>query len=120
MISVIILTYNQEKYLVQTLESLLMQKCDEAFEILIGDDCSTDDTGKIADVYQKNFPNFVRVIRPTQNLGASRNFVNVLKYVRGEYLSICDGDDYWLKDDVLQKQLDTFRLFPDVGNFAPT
>ena len=115
MISVIVTTYNHEKFLSQALESILMQKCDEPFEILIGDDCSTDGTGKIADDYQFRYPNIVRVIRPEKNIGASSNFIRLVNEAKGECLSICDGDDYWLRDDVLQKQSNVFRSMPNVG-----
>ena len=115
MISVLVCTYNQEKYLAQTLDSILLQKCDEAFEILVGDDCSTDNTGTIVDKYQKQYSEIVRVIRPEKNGGASLNMVRLIENAKGEYLSICDGDDYWVREDVLQKQIDTFRTNPSVG-----
>lgn len=115
MISVIVCTYNQEKYLAQALDSILMQVCDEPFEILIGDDCSTDNTSKIADDYQLRNPNIIRVVRPDKNGGASLNIVRLANEAKGDYLSICDGDDYWLQADVLQKQLAVFRVNPDVG-----
>ena len=92
-----------------------MQVCDESFEILIGDDCSTDNTGKIAADYQSRFPEIVRVIRPEKNGGASQNIVRLVSEAQGEFISICDGDDYWLRNDVLQKQLDVFLANPDVG-----
>ena len=75
MISVLLCTYNQDKYIAQAIESVLLQKCDEAFEMLIGDDCSTDGTGTIVDEYQKQYPDIVRVIRPEKNGGASLNMV---------------------------------------------
>lgn len=115
MISVLVCTYNQEKYLAQALDSILMQKCNEPFEILVGDDCSTDDTGKIADDYQSRFPEIVRVIRPEKNGGASQNMVRLVSEAQGKFISICDGDDYWLRDDVLQKQIDVFCANPNVG-----
>ncbi len=115
MISVLVCTYNQEKFLAQALDCILMQKCDEPFEILIGDDCSTDNTGKIADDYQSRYPNKVRMVRPEKNGGASYNIIGLVNCAKGEYLSICDGDDYWLRNDVLQKQLDVFQANPDVG-----
>lgn len=115
MISVLVCTYNQEKYLAQALDSVLMQQYDEPFEILIGDDCSTDNTGKIADDYQSRYPDIIRVIRPDKNGGASLNFIRLVKEARGEYIFICDGDDYWLRDDVLQKQIDVYRANPNVG-----
>ena len=92
-----------------------MQQCDEPFEILIGDDCSTDNTGKIADDYQSRYPNKVRVVRPEKNGGASYNIIGLVNSAKGEYLSICDGDDYWLRNDVLQMQIDAFRANPEVG-----
>lgn len=115
MLSVLVCTYNQEKYLAQALDSILMQKCNEPFEILIGDDCSTDKTGKIAEDYQSRFSEIIRVIQPEKNMGASQNMVRLAKEAKGDFLSICDGDDYWLREDVLQKQLDVFRANPDVG-----
>lgn len=115
MISVLVCTYNQEKYLAQALDSILMQKCDVPFEILIGDDCSTDGTGKIADEYQVRYPKIVRVVRPENNGGAALNFIRLVEASKGEILSVCDGDDYWLRDDVLQKQVDTFHSMSDAG-----
>lgn len=115
MLSVLVCTYNQEKYLAQALDSILMQKYNEPFEILIGDDCSTDKTGKIAEDYQSRFSEIIRVIQPEKNMGASQNMVRLAKEAKGDFLSICDGDDYWLREDVLQKQLDVFRANPDVG-----
>jgi glycosyltransferase involved in cell wall biosynthesis len=115
MISVLVCTYNQEKYLAQALDSVLMQQCDEPFEILIGDDCSTDSTSQIADDYQSRFPEIIRVIRPEKNKGASQNIVRLVNEAKGEYLSICDGDDYWLCEEILQKQIGIFRTAPSVG-----
>jgi glycosyltransferase involved in cell wall biosynthesis len=92
-----------------------MQKCDEAFEVLIGDDCSTDRTGEIADDYQLRYPNLIRVVRPIKNGGASLNMVRWIENANVEYLSICDGDEFWLRDDVLQKQVDIFKSSPDIG-----
>ena len=115
MVSVLVCTYNQDKYLAQALDSILMQKCDELFEILIGDDRSTDGTGKIADDYQSRYPKIVRVIRPEKNGGAAQNFIRLVEASKGEILASCDGDDYWLRDDVLQKQFDIFKANPEVG-----
>ena len=115
MISVLVCTYNQEKHLAQALDSILMQKCDEPFEILVGDDCSTDNTGKIAEEYQLRYPKIVRVVRPEKNGGASLNMVRLMNAAKGEYLLICDGDDYWLRDDMMQIYFDTFTKDPRVG-----
>lgn len=115
MVSVLVCTYNHEKYIAQAIESILMQKCTEPFEILVGDDCSTDGTGKIVDEYKQRYPDNVYVIRPEKNRGAATNFVSLISKSKGEYLAVCDGDDYWLRDDVLQRQLDIFKSHPEVG-----
>ena len=115
MISVIVCTYNQEQYLSQALDSIIMQKCTEPYEILIGDDCSTDATGKIAEEYQSRYPKIVRVIRPDKNGGASLNMVRLMQAAKGEYLMICDGDDYWLRDDMMQIYVDMFASHLEVG-----
>lgn len=115
MISVIVCTYNQEKYIAEAIESALMQKCDEPFEILIGDDCSTDGTGKIADEYQSQYPEIIRIIRPDRNGGASLNMVRLMQASKGDYLMVCDGDDYWLRDDMMQMYVDAFAAHPEVG-----
>ena len=114
-VSVLICTYNQERFIVSAIESVLAQQCEARFEILIGDDCSTDNTGKIADEYQHRYPEVVRVIRPERNMGMAQNLVRLISAAKGEFLAICDGDDYWLREDVLQKHIDVFRSMPDVG-----
>lgn len=115
MISVLVCTYNQEKYLSQAIESILMQKCDYPYEILIGDDCSTDGTGRIVDDFQARYPNIIHVIRPEKNMGASHNMIQLVNNAKGEYVTICDGDDYWLRDDVLQIQINAFSANSEVG-----
>ena len=93
----------------------MMQKCSEPFEILIGDDYSTDDTGKIADEYHSRYSDLVRVVRPKKNSGASFNFIRLVKEAKGDIIASCDGDDYWLKDDVLQMYYNIFKSNPAVG-----
>ena len=115
MISVLMCTYNQERYIAQAIESILMQKCSEPFELLIGDDCSTDATSRIVDEYQSRYPSIVRVIRPPHNTGAAENIIRLIHEAKYELIAICDGDDYWLRDDVLQKHLQIYKTRPDVG-----
>lgn len=115
MISVLISTYNQEKYISQTLESILSQKCDTQFEILVGDDCSTDNNRKIIDCYVEKYPSIVRAIYTKKNVGASKNLVNMLQYARGEYIATIDGDDMWIDNLKLQKQLDAIRMNSQIG-----
>lgn len=114
-ISVIVCTYNQEQYIGQTLESLLHQDFEYGYEILVGDDCSKDGTRQIIQSYIDRYPDLVIPVYPKHNLGVSKNIINLINHARGEIISICDGDDYWLREDVLQMQVDVFRANPKVG-----
>lgn len=99
--SVIIQTYNQQDYIAQTIESVVNQST-APFEIIIGDDCSTDNTGAIIDQYSNNYPGLIRYFRQKKNLGIMPhlNFLN--RKVRGDVISILGGDDYLL-DGMLQE-----------------
>jgi glycosyltransferase involved in cell wall biosynthesis len=111
-VSVAMVTYNHEKYLAKALDSVLMQKTDFDFEIVIGEDCSTDNTRSILLDYKKRFPDVLQVILNDTNLGMYRNGAQVLQACRGEYIAMLDGDDYWTSPDKLQKQasfLDSHR-----------
>ena len=109
MISVIVLTYNQEQYISQTLDSILMQQLDEPIEIVIGNDSSSDSTQAICEEYKKRNPNLIRLFYHKKNLGLVQNFIAMVKECRGEYIALCDGDDYWIDEYKLQKQVDILR-----------
>lgn len=113
MISVVVLTYNQEQYIRQTLDSILMQQVDEPVEIIIGDDHSSDATSDICRNYQKQYPDKIRYFYNTPNLGLVANFIAMLKQCRGDYCALCDGDDYWITADKLQRQVDIMRQHKD-------
>lgn len=105
LVSVIVLTYNQEKYIAQALDSILMQKTNFDFEILVGDDASTDGTQKILQMYQQRYPNIVKVFRREKNLGPTKNAYELFLIAKGKYLASCEGDDYWLSPDKLNIQI---------------
>jgi glycosyltransferase involved in cell wall biosynthesis len=104
-ISVVVITYNHEKYIRQALDSILMQNVDFSFEILIGDDCSTDQTAKIIEEYQQRFPNIVKAFLRHENIGASKNIYDLFLKCTGNYISILDGDDFWTNKEKLKTQL---------------
>ncbi len=94
-VSVIVLTYNHERYIEQALRSILGQLDAPAMEVFVADDCSTDRTPQILDVLLKEFPDrFRRLPRPA-NLGLSRNLESAWKECRGRYVAILEGDDCW-------------------------
>lgn len=105
-VSVIVLTYNHEKYIEQALNSILEQKTNFKYEILVGDDGSTDNTVKILKKYKMMYPGYFRLFLNTKNLGATKNAYNLLKRAKGDYLAVCEGDDYWVDVQKLQIQFD--------------
>lgn len=103
-ISVVITTYNHEKYIAQCLESVLNQRGDFQMEIIVGDDASTDNTRRIAEQCQAQYPGVVFLLPPEENLGVTKNLKRCLDACTGEYIAICEGDDYWTDVYKLQKQ----------------
>lgn len=111
-LSVFVVTYNQEKYIAQCLDSILMQNVDFEYEIVIGEDCSTDSTALICDEYAKKHANIV-VYHHSKNLGLVKNWEFVLNKCRGEYIAMIEGDDYWINPNKLQQQVSWLDSHPD-------
>ena len=99
-------TYNQEKYIGECLEGIVNQKTNFPFQVIVSDDGSTDDTRKILKKYNEKYPNIVKPIFREKNLGPMGNFVETLNGIHSEYVALCDGDDFWIDYDKLQKQVD--------------
>ncbi|WP_018617296.1 glycosyltransferase family 2 protein [Segetibacter koreensis] len=115
LVSIICITYNHEKYISLAIEGFLMQKTSFPFEILIHDDCSTDSTASIIKSYADKYPDLIRPIYQTVNqfsLGKKIAPI-VFPYCRGKYLALCEGDDYWIDPNKLQKQVDFLEGHPD-------
>ena len=106
LLSVYIITYNHERYIAQAIDSVLMQKTNFEFEIVIGEDSSTDNTRDIIQSYISRYPDKIRLITSNKNVGAGRNAVRTLKACKGKYIASLEGDDYWITKDKLQKQVD--------------
>jgi glycosyltransferase involved in cell wall biosynthesis len=108
-------TYNHERFIAQAIDSVLMQKVNFDYEIVIGEDHSTDGTRDIVVDYQKRFPGKIRLKLREKNPGdeGKSNFVETLKSGRGEYISWLDGDDYWTSPHKLQKQVDFLDNHPE-------
>ena len=106
LLSILSITYNHEKFIAQAIESWLMQKTDFEFEIVIGEDCSTDNTLQIIKEYQKEHPDLIKVITSEQNVGMQANFIRTYEACQGKYIALCEGDDYWTDPLKLQKQVD--------------
>ena len=104
-VSVVVITYNHEKYIRQCLDSILMQSVDFYFEIVISDDCSTDQTAEIIKEYQKKYPNIIKPILRSLNVGATKNQYDCFLRCTGNYVAILDGDDFWTDKEKLKTQI---------------
>ncbi len=103
LISVIVLTYNQEDTIARTLDSILCQQCHLPIEIVIGEDCSTDHTRKICQQYAQEHPDQIRLFCNEQNKGIITNYFDCLLACRGELIADCAGDDFWVDNQKLEK-----------------
>jgi len=112
-VSVSMITYNHEKFIAQAVESVLMQKANFEYELVIGEDCSTDNTRQILLEYQKKYPDKIRLLLPEKNLGMHKNAINTLQASRGQYIAALEGDDYWTDPLKLQKQVDFLEANPE-------
>lgn len=104
-VSVCVITYNHERYIAQALDGILNQQVSFDYEVVVADDCSTDRTGDILRGYAERHPR-LRIIRRPSNVGMMRNFVAALADCHGEYVALCEGDDYWSSPEKLQRQVD--------------
>ena len=113
-VSVCVVTYNHEKFVAQTLDSILMQQTNFPFEIIVGDDCSKDNTVDVLKEYQSRFPDKIRLILHDKNLGLNGkyNALSTFAAAKGEYTAQFDGDDYLLSPHKLQKQVEMLDANP--------
>ena len=115
-VSVLCAAYNHEEYLRQTLDSFLNQKTDFPFEVLVNDDASTDSTGDIIREYAAKYPDVIRPFYQKENLYSRRiNLYDVVFFpaCRGEYIAVCEGDDYWNDPEKLQLQVNWLDTHPE-------
>jgi len=105
-VSVSMITYNHEQYIAQAIESVLSQKTDFTFELVVADDASTDNTLRIVQEYAEKYPNIIKLKSRKVNLGLVKNALQTISDCEGEYIALLEGDDYWVDDAKLQKQAD--------------
>jgi len=102
-ISICTLTYNHEKFISKAIESALEQKCSYKIEMIISDDCSTDNTVEIIKEYAAKYPGIIKPIFNAKNLGPKKNNVQCLTACTGKYIAGLEGDDYWTDTYKLHK-----------------
>jgi len=111
--SIKVLTYNHHKFIGRCLESLVMQETDYPFEIIVGDDGSTDGNKEIILGYKARYPEIIVPVISETNKGSKYNSLKTTQASRGKYQLVCDGDDYWIDPLKLQKQVDFMEANPD-------
>lgn len=125
-LSVFVVTYNQERYIRQCLDSIAMQKVNFDYEVIIGDDCSTDNTANICDEFARVVElenegvrelgkglKSIEVYHHPKNVGLLKNWEFVMNKCKGEYIALIEGDDYWIDEHKLQRQVDWLDAHPD-------
>ena len=107
-VSVCMITYGHEKYIREAIDGVFMQETNFEIELIIADDASPDGTKEIIASICKNHPkgNSIKYFRQDSNIGMMPNFVFALTKSEGEYVAVCEGDDYWIDSLKLQKQVD--------------
>ncbi|EAT13139.1 glycosyltransferase [Bermanella marisrubri] len=122
-VSVCCLTFNHEPYIEDALEGFLIQETDFPFEILIHDDASEDNTANIVRRYQARYPNIIKPIYQTENKyskGIKINLVYNFSRAKGEYIALCEGDDFWVASDKLKEQITLMKQYPHINiSFHP-
>ncbi|MBK2257743.1 glycosyltransferase family 2 protein [Francisella philomiragia] len=116
LLSIICVAYNHERYIEQALDSFLIQETNFAFEIVINDDCSTDNTARIIKAYQDKYPKIIKPIYQKENCFQKNiNFMKeiFIPVIQGVYIALCEGDDYWTDSYKLQKQVDFLEANPE-------
>jgi glycosyltransferase involved in cell wall biosynthesis len=118
LVSVAMIAYNVSKYLEEAIESVIIQKTNFKVELVIGEDCSTDNTREIALAYQAKYPEVIRVLLHEKNLGLTPNSVATQNACLGKYIALLDGDDYWTDEWKLHKQVQEMERIPSYSACA--
>lgn len=104
-ITVLVVTWRHEKYIRECVESICQQQTNYSFEVIVGEDSSPDNTREICFQLQKQYPRNVRVVYSEHNVGLVANTYRIANLIRGRYVAICEGDDYWIDPQKLQKEV---------------
>jgi len=112
------ITYNHERYIGEAIEGIVNQQTEFPFELIIGEDYSTDATRNILVDYQRRYPHLIRLVFSDRNVGMHHNFGRVKDRIRGSYVALCEGDDRWSDQTKLQKQITFLEQHPDYGTIC--
>lgn len=116
-VSVVMITYGHEQFIARAIDGVLMQETNHIVELIISNDHSPDKTDCIVRDYINNHPkgNIIRYFQHEKNIGLMPNFIFALNQSKGEYIALCEGDDYWTDPLKLQKQVDFLEANKDIN-----
>lgn len=109
------ITYNHEEFVQQAVHSIVNQQCKFSFELIIGDDLSTDETRSLLLTLQAKYPSLIRLVLHGQNIGMNQNLAKVIELSRGRFLAFCEGDDYWQDPHKLRNHAEHLQAHPDLS-----
>lgn len=109
MVTIVCITYKHEEFIVQALDSFLMQKTNFKFKIFVGEDCGPDNTASIVREYAEKYPDIIVPFIREKNMGAQRNLIDLCQRATSPYIAFCEGDDYWVDEYKLQKQFEAME-----------
>jgi len=115
MVDIVMVTYNQGEYIAEAIESVLMQKTNYHYRLIIGDDCSTDNTLAICKDYESKYPEEIFVLSSQNNEGLLRNYIKCFIKCDAKYIAFLEGDDYWIDQYKLQNQIDLLEKKDNIG-----
>lgn len=115
LVSVLMITYNHEDYLAEAVHGVMAQECNFPYELVIGEDASTDRTLEVALACQKKYPDRIRIVHAEKNVGGLANSKRIFARARGKYVAYCEGDDFWCASDKLTRQVALIDGHPEIG-----
>ncbi|HUC79679.1 MAG TPA: glycosyltransferase [Flavisolibacter sp.] len=113
LVSICTMTKDLEGLIADGIKSWLAQQTTFPFEIVLSDDCSTDNTLEVVRKFQQEYPEKIKVLTAEKRLGLSKNWIKCMQACQGKYIAFCDGDDLWTDPFKLQKQIDYMEANPD-------
>ena len=116
LVNVCMITYNHRFFISEAIESILQQETDFDYMLLIGEDNSTDGCREICEQYAARFPEKIRLITSSVNVGMMQNFLRTYRACEAPYIAFCEGDDYWTDTKKLQKQVDFMEHNPNYSS----
>lgn len=112
-VSVSMITYNHEGYIEEAVRGVISQEFDLPYELVIGEDCSSDRTRQLVLQLQRKYPDIIRIITSDSNVGMVQNLIRVNNALRGEFVAFCEGDDVWIDPLKMKKQVEFLQSHPD-------